>query len=186
MLSSKANPTSSDLQWSYNSYYHYFYASLSKGDSLAKAYLVTPTFVMKDNNGIVLECRGNNTNLSVDFPVLYTLDNGTSWDTLQTALVNQGQLNTVQYVMPNVGPGTIAFQFVVERQETGYVYVYDFNVEEIEDCNRPQSVTTRVIGNSVNVQINDSVAEHTQWQYVYVISTLIQKLRFLSIPIHLL
>ena len=167
MLSSKANPTSSDLQWSYNSYYHYFYASLSKGDSLAKAYLVTPTFVMKDNNGIVLECRGNNTNLSVDFPVLYTLDNGTSWDTLQTALVNQGQLNTVQYVMPNVGPGTIAFQFVVERQETGYVYVYDFNVEEIEDCNRPQSVTTRVIGNSVNVQINDSVAEHTQWQYVY-------------------
>ena len=167
--STVANPTSYNQRWVYSTFYNYYYATLKSGSATEEAYLVTPTFIINDNNGIILELDGYNSNSSAadQTPVLYTLDGGNNWDTLQTALFPLGSRNTVRYTMPNIGPGTIAFKFVSQYREAGYLYIYNFNVEEIEDCGRPQQVLTTVLGNSVNGQIVDSIASHTQWQYVY-------------------
>ena len=161
------NPTSANQRWQFSSYNYNFFAYLASGSGADTAYLVSPTFTLQDNNGIVLELDGYTSSIASNTPILYSLDRGATWDTLQTALFPLTTRSKRKYTMPNIGPGTITFKFVSEYRSAGYLYIFGFNVEEIEDCNRPQTVNTMVSGNSVDVTIVDTVAAHTQWQYVY-------------------
>ena len=162
------NPTSSNHRFLYNTS-KYFYATFSSGNATDTSYLVTPTFKLKTNNGIIVYLDGylSTSYDSINPPILYTLDNGLTYDTLGVNLFNRPSRAVKATFIPNVGPGTISFKFVDEEHKYGSYYIYGFEVEEVENCARPQNVTFAVTDSLITATIVDSVASHTQFEYVY-------------------
>ena len=164
------NPTSSNHRFLYNTS-KYFYATFSSGNATDTSYLVTPTFKLKTNNGIIVYLDGylSTSYDSINPPILYTLDNGLTYDTLGVNLFNRPSRAVKATFIPNVGPGTISFKFVDEEHKYGSYYIYGFEVEEVENCARPQDVTFAITDSVITATVVDSVASHTQYEYVYSI-----------------
>ena len=163
------NPTSSNHKFIYSTTSKYFYCTFSSGNSTDTSFLVTPTFKLKTNNGIVVHLDGYLSTAydSINPPILYSLDNGTTYDTLNVNLFNRGSRSVKSTYIPNVGPGNISFKFVDEEHKYGGYYIYGFEVEEVENCARPQNVTFAITDSLITATIVDSVATHTQFEYVY-------------------
>ncbi|MGM9795017.1 MAG: fibronectin type III domain-containing protein, partial [Candidatus Aphodosoma sp.] len=162
------NPTSSNHRFVYSTS-KYFYATFSSGNATDTSFLVTPTFKLKTNNGIIVYLDGylSTSYDSINPPILYTLDNGLTYDTLNVNLFNRPSRAVKTTFIPNIGPGTISFKFVDEEHKYGSYYIYGFEVEEVENCARPQDVTFAITDSVITATIVDSVASHTQYEYVY-------------------
>ena len=61
----------------------------------------------------------------------------------------------------------MSFIFVSEEHSEGGYNIYGMEVEEIENCSRPQDVTFNVSDSIVVATIVDSVSTNTQYEYVY-------------------
>ena len=163
------NPTFSNHRFIYSTTSKYFYCTFSSGNYTDTSFLVTPTFKLKTNNGIVVHLDGYLSTAydSINPPILYSLDNGITYDTLNVNLFNRSTRAVKSTYIPNVGPGNITFKFVDEEHKFGGYYIYGFEVEEVENCARPQNVTFAVTDSLITATIVDSVASHTQFEYVY-------------------
>ena len=175
--------TSYDYPYCWDSYYNndgahefdyspmgkFFYSDFNTGGNCADtAYLSTPAFRLKTNNGIIVHFDGYMSTLidSINPPVLYTFD-GITFDTLNVELLQRGTRGVKSTYIPNVGPGVMSFIFVSEEHSEGGYNIYGMEVEEIENCSRPQDVTFNVSDSIVVATIVDSVSTNTQYEYVY-------------------
>ena len=92
----------------------FFYSDFNTGGNCADtAYLSTPAFRLKTNNGIIVHFDGYMSTLidSINPPVLYTFD-GVTFDTLNVELLQRGTRGVKSTYIPNVGPGVMSFIFV--------------------------------------------------------------------------
>ncbi|MGM9795708.1 MAG: fibronectin type III domain-containing protein, partial [Candidatus Aphodosoma sp.] len=129
--------------------------------SLANYMITGWVYAVQDSASTINIGVTTNPNDNSSFEVISTIDihNGNVWSEF-VAYFNV--LNDANYVdFANA-------QYITISTDGDDIYYFDdISIEEVENCGRPQQVLTTVVANSVNVEIVDSVATHTQWQYVY-------------------
>ena len=160
----------SGINWNFYSYYGYVYSSSSYGAASDTAYFASPEFILRGSNGVEITVDGYQTSTTdtVNTYMRYTLDGGNTYTLLNESCVVKGSRGTKKITLPNVGPGTIQFEFISSKHiTTNYIYLYKTNIEEIENCVRPQNVTFNVTLDTTFVTIVDTASEHTQWDYIY-------------------
>ena len=171
----------SDNYFNFNSYYgdagYYSYmVDLSEVMPSDTAMLSTPEFILNSNNGVVFSVIGFSAVENTDLPLYYTLDGGQTYTLINQSVftpapedgMSDDHRQSNQVVLPNVGPGTIQFAFrgAYSSNYWSEFHVSGFEIEEIDACSRPQNVTFQIQDNSVLVSIYDTIASHSQWEYV--------------------
>lgn len=153
-------------EWSRNRYMTSLYKFSDQ-----RSFLYTPEFTLNTGNGVFVTVKGytNNRADSIEAPVQYSVDGGVTYNTINADLFGYNYSSVEKTVfVPNVGPGNIKFRFVSdEHSKSCYAYLEGFAVEEQENCTKPQNVIISVNDSVMSAEIVDSVAAHTQWQYVY-------------------
>lgn len=156
-------------KWEWSSSKYYMTSLRTYSDQ--RSFLSTPEFKLKTANGVFVTVKGytNSRVDSIESPLQYSVDGGTTYNTINADFFGcnfSAQEKTV--FIPNVGPGNIKFRFVSdEHSQRCYTYLQGFAVEEQENCTKPQNVIISVNDTVISAEIEDSVAGHTQWQYVY-------------------
>ena len=159
----------SDTYWYYYGYYGYIYAN-KYGTSADTAYCVSPEFILNSNNGVVLSVKGyqSNTSEDVNTYLRYTTDDGATYTRVNESCLVKGANGVKTITIPNIGPGIFHFEVISEyTQANNYQYIYGFDIEEIENCIRPQNAQFDISLDSTVVTIVDTVSGHTQWDYSY-------------------
>ena len=159
----------SGINWNFYSWYGYVYSTSSYGAASDTAYFASPEFILRGSNGVEITVDGYQTSTTdtVNTYMRYTLDGGNTYTLLNESCVVKGSRGTKKITLPNVGPGTIQFEFIFSKHiTTNYIYLYKTNIEEIENCVRPQNVTFNVTLDTTFVSIVDTASELTHWEYV--------------------
>ena len=155
--------------------YHSYYIDLAEIQPTDTAILTTPEFVLTGNRGVVFSVNGFLAVETADLPLYYTLDGGQTYTRFPQSVFTlpdeegaYDQRMSHEFILPNVGPGTIQFAFIGTYSPTYWaeIHVSGFDIEELESCGRPQDVTFEFQNNSVVAHIMDTIADHNQWEYV--------------------
>ena len=162
--------SNSTRKWTYSTSSKYFSTTFSTGAAADTAFLNTPEFKLNSSNGVIitLYARKSVSTDSIFTYVRYTTDGGLTYDSLPYNFIPYATTTqTLQTTIPNVGPGKIQFQFISEKHSSGSIFIYNLEVEEIDNCSRPDNVLFNVVNDTVNVTIVDNDSAHAQWDYIF-------------------
>ena len=142
------------------------------------AEIVTPGYALTGSaNGYILKFDYCHQASCGAFDVEVSNDNGVNWATIGSYSNNSSSTSysvpsdwtTVTYPLSNYNGDTILLRFFADANYgSGAIFVDNFRLLEARACADPIDVSVNPSDTFATVTINDTIATHTQWQYVVV------------------